>query len=47
MTTLYKRKILQFNPYGDELGKASLVNIIGPEESKTIGAGIATAHGVI
>ena len=41
-TKLFKKSELTFNPYGDEPEKASLVNIIGPETSKTIGAGIAT-----
>lgn len=39
---LYRKQDLQFNPYGEDPGKASIARVVGPEVSKTIGAGIAT-----
>lgn len=41
-TTLYKRNQLAFDPYGSDPGRAGIARIIGPETSRTIGAGIAT-----
>lgn len=41
-TRLYKKSELQFNPYGLDPGRSTLARIIGPEVSKTMGAGIAT-----
>ena len=47
MITRYKRKNYSSTHMVMSLGRVSLVNIIGPEESKTIGAEIATAPIVI
>ncbi|MDO6563301.1 ethanolamine utilization protein EutQ [Amphritea sp. 1_MG-2023] len=39
---LYKKSEMIHDPYGSDPGRASIARIIGPEVSKTIGAGIAT-----
>lgn len=44
-TRLYKKTELKFDPYGRVPGKSSLARIIGPEVSRTIGAGMATFDG--
>lgn len=44
-TRLYKKSDLPFVPYGGEPGKSTLARIIGPEVSRTLGAGMATFDG--
>lgn len=43
--TLFKRSGLSFEPYGGPPGKATIARLVGPEISKTMGAGLATFDG--
>ena len=36
---------MRFEPFGDEAGSASIARLIGPDLSRTMGAGIAAFDG--
>ncbi|WP_119459943.1 cupin domain-containing protein [Rhodospirillaceae bacterium SYSU D60014] len=39
---LFKRSEMSFEPYGGPPGRATIARLVGPEISKTMGAGLAT-----
>jgi ethanolamine utilization protein EutQ len=44
-TKLFKRKDMKFDPYGGGPGKGGIARLVGPETSKTMGAGLAVFDG--
>ena len=41
----FKRSELKFDSFGSSSGKASIARLVGPDVSRTMGAGIATFDG--
>ncbi len=41
-TVLYKKAEMAFAPYGGPPGSATIARLVGPEISRTMGAGLAT-----
>ncbi len=44
-TILFKRSEIGFEPYGGPPGAATIARLIGPDTSRTMGAGLATFDG--
>ncbi len=44
-TVLYKKAEMTFAPYGGPPGSATIARLVGPEISRTMGAGLATFDG--